>query len=181
MNITQVTVSWQQTQSLPAYSNIKPGLTLTAQLQDGDNIDEVIVALRDQARSFVETHIDEALERNDVPAKYSEDLRYDVFAHGRGPDRKVAIVPSGVFDAKQFWRVHSGHRIGKAISFAQAERQQGGWLRTYISPEIAELIAIDDALDAERAARLVEHQAQQAARNALWQASNTDEEEGEEE
>lgn len=170
MNITQITVNWQQTQSLPEYSNIKPSLSLTAQLQDGDNVDEVIIQLRDQARSFVQEHIDEALERNDVPAKYSEDPRFDVYVHGRGTDRKMAIVPSGVFDAKQFYRLQSGHRIGKAISLAQTDRQQGTWFKTYFSPEIAELIAIDDALDAAA-------QAARAARYATRASSPVDEQE----
>lgn len=180
MIITQVTVSWQQTQSLPEYSNIKPGLTLTAQLQDGDNVDEVVLALRDQARRFVEEHIDEALERNDIPAKFSHDPRFDVYVHGRGTDRKVAIVPSGTFDAKQFYRTQIGHRISKAISLAQSDRQQGTELKIYLSAPFDELIAIDDALDAafqvEREARL----AAIAERRAAW-PTTPDEDEDEDE
>ncbi len=78
MKVTQITVSYGETQSLPEYSNVKPNITLSATLDDHDDPAEAEALLWKHAKDAVHTQIDEALERNDKPAKYSTEPRYQV-------------------------------------------------------------------------------------------------------
>ena len=94
MKITTVTVSYGQTQSMPEYSNIKPQLTLTAELEPGDDLAAVQAALWTEARSTVRELIDQALEGEGRPAKYSTDPRYRVVKCS--PDRYAAHLPNHV-------------------------------------------------------------------------------------
>lgn len=92
MKITTVTVSYGQTQSLPEYSNIKPQLTLTAELEPGDDLAAVQAALWTEARSAVRELIDQALEGEGRPAKYSTEPRYQVVKVR--PDRYSPHLPN---------------------------------------------------------------------------------------
>jgi hypothetical protein len=78
MNITQITVSYGETQSLPEYSNVKPSITLTATLEDGELHEDVEAELWAHAKYQVHAQIDLALEANDRPAKYDPAPRYQV-------------------------------------------------------------------------------------------------------
>jgi hypothetical protein len=78
MNITQITVSYGETQSLPEYSNVKPNLTITATLGDGELAEEVETELWKMAKESVHAQIDQALEGSGKAAKYSTDPRYRV-------------------------------------------------------------------------------------------------------
>jgi hypothetical protein len=80
MNITQITVSYGETASLPEYSNVKPAITLTATLDESDLFDTVEAILWAQAKRSVHDQVDLALEANDKPAKYSADPRYQVMS-----------------------------------------------------------------------------------------------------
>ena len=105
MNITQITVSYGETQSLPEYSNVKPSLTLTAVLNDGELAEEVETELWKMAKESVREQIDLALEANGRPAKYSSEPRYQVLRtywnqwDHRGetkPPQYVIIAPDGL-------------------------------------------------------------------------------------
>lgn len=78
MKITQITVSYGETQSLPEYSNVKPNLTLTATIEPEDDPTQVEFELWAWARDSVHAQIDAALEANGKPAKYSTEPRYQV-------------------------------------------------------------------------------------------------------
>jgi len=78
MHITQITVSYGETQSLPEYSNVKPNLTITATLDEGDSPGEVEQLLWNEAKAAVHAQIDFALEANGKPAKYDPAPRYQV-------------------------------------------------------------------------------------------------------
>jgi len=78
LNITQITVSYGETQSLPEYSNVKPSLTLTAVLDDGDDAQAVEANLWTQAKNAVREQVDLALEANGKAAKWSGEPRYQV-------------------------------------------------------------------------------------------------------
>ena len=78
VNITQITVSYGETQSLPEYSNVKPAITLTAVLNDGDDLALVEGELWTQAKNAVREQIDLALEASNIPAKWSGEPRYQV-------------------------------------------------------------------------------------------------------
>lgn len=78
MNITQITVSYGETQSLPEYSNVKPNITITATLDEGDDEIAIEAALWQHAKAAVHAQIDAALEANGKPAKYSTEPRFQV-------------------------------------------------------------------------------------------------------
>lgn len=104
MRLTQITVSYGETQSLPEYSNCKPALTLTASLDETDDPVACEAALWEQARTSVHTQVDAALEANDRPAKYDPGPRYQVMrtAHERyrrpddppNPPKLLVILPN---------------------------------------------------------------------------------------
>lgn len=78
MKLTQITVSYGATQSLPEYSNVKPLISLTATFDDGDDPAEVEAQLKARAKASVHEQIDDALELNGLAAKYSQEPRYQV-------------------------------------------------------------------------------------------------------
>lgn len=107
MKLTTVTVSFGRTQSLPEYSNVKPSITLTAELGDGDDPEAVRAALLEEARTFVEATIDDALEDAGEPAKFSTEPRYQIWSSYRGvqglagpkpepPEAVVVVVPQAI-------------------------------------------------------------------------------------
>jgi hypothetical protein len=108
MKPTSITVSFGRTQSLSSYSNIKPAITLSADLEDGDDPEACRAALLEQARTFVEEQIDLALEADGTPAKFSSAPRYKVLyvaerwidglrrqTRVTPPERLILIVPMG--------------------------------------------------------------------------------------
>jgi len=75
--ITQLTVSFKRTQSLPGYCNVSCGLTMTADISDGDPR-VVEQNLRNELERSVNEWIDDALEQAGQPARYSTAPRYDL-------------------------------------------------------------------------------------------------------
>lgn len=118
MKLTQITVSYGETQSLPEYSNVKPSLTLTATLDEGDDPARAEAHLWELAKTSVHEQVDAALEANDRAAKYSTEPRYQVMQtyrnHWRSKDDPPALPPLVVIlpneaklDDKRF--VHASH------------------------------------------------------------------------
>lgn len=106
MKIIQITVSYGETQSLPEYSNVKPALTLTATLDEGENPNVAQAALWAEAKAAVHAQVDAALEANGKAAKYDPAPRYQVlmtyydrYARPRPvaePPKIVFILPNSV-------------------------------------------------------------------------------------
>lgn len=124
MNITQITVSYGETQSLPEYSNVKPSITLTAVLSDGDDPAAAEADLWLQAKNAVREQIDLALEANGKAAKWSGEPRYQVmetywdqWSH-KGetkPPQYVIILPNSIDPDRGAYAqklVHAGHYSG---------------------------------------------------------------------
>lgn len=78
MKLSQITVSYGETQSLPEYSNVKPNITITATLDDGDDEVAIEAALWQHAKQAVHAQIDAALEMNGKPAKHDPAPRFQV-------------------------------------------------------------------------------------------------------
>jgi hypothetical protein len=138
MQITEITVSYGQTQSLPEYSNVKPMVTLKATVTPDENIEEVRRTLFIVARSMVESEIDDALERHGRPAVYDPAPRYQVQRSAPNPydDRgrkkpplppTIAIVPDGAELPHGDWygAMYASHSSGLRLAHAQlvAERE----------------------------------------------------------
>jgi hypothetical protein len=91
MQIIEITVSYEATQSLSGYCNVRPGIRITARLDDGENHREVEEALLVEARATVHREIDEALVRDGQPPRYYTGPRYRVEYNSE--TRQVAILP----------------------------------------------------------------------------------------
>lgn len=94
MQITQLTITYSRTQSLQGYSNIKPGVSLTAALGDGDDVDIAAQTLLREAHRIVHDQIDSALEHDGQrPMFTSEPLYWIAGNFGR---RVYVILPASV-------------------------------------------------------------------------------------
>lgn len=134
--LTQVTIHYGLTQSLPDYCNTKPGLTLSATLDLDDDAHEVMRTLYTLARHEVEAQVDEALEAAGRSARYSMEPRYRVVrsyperrSHVAGTTIVVAILPADMrldhVDDLRFYDTSStgdsrGLRYTHALKVAQA-------------------------------------------------------------
>lgn len=134
MNITQITVSYGETQSLPEYSNVKPSITLTATVGDGEMPEDVERTLWKHAIAAVHAQIDTALEMNGKPAKYDPAPRYQIMRtfHDRYADRGksappkiVVILPNELElerDTLDHRLVHAGYGESRMLRYAHALR-----------------------------------------------------------
>lgn len=59
--VKTITVEYAYTFNLGNYSSVKPAVTITAELAEGDNVEQVTHTLRNQARVEVQSEIDLAL------------------------------------------------------------------------------------------------------------------------
>lgn len=133
MHITQITVSYGETQSLPEYSNVKPNLTITATLDEGDSPGEIEAMLWQQAKHAVHVQIDAALEANDRAAKYSDEPRYQVMRtywdewQHKGeekPPQYVVIVPDALKLRRAYAQrlTHFAHGDSRKLRYTHARR-----------------------------------------------------------
>lgn len=94
MEIERITVQYGRVWSLGNYNNVKPEVTVTALLQDGDDPLRVQAELQQQAQGHVEAIIDQALEQQGDAPEFYTGPRYDVLV---ARDAKlVAVIPSGL-------------------------------------------------------------------------------------
>ena len=134
MNITQITVSYGETQSLPEYSNVKPSPTLTAVLDEGDDPAVIEAQLWQLAKDSVHAQIDMALEANDRAAKYDPCPRYQVMRtywdrYNRPkdepePPKIVVILPNELELKEHFGQrlVHAGYPESRKLRYGHALR-----------------------------------------------------------
>ena len=78
MKITIVTVTYGVTQSPPDYCNIKPSMSLSATLDEGDDALEVAAVLRGMVKGVIHAEVDDVLEAHDNEPRYSTEPRYRV-------------------------------------------------------------------------------------------------------
>ncbi len=89
--ITEITVSYEATQSLEGYCDVRPGIRITARVDDGQDPQEVKLYLFNEARHIVHDEVDAALIRDGQPPRYYIGPRYSV-GYNR-ETHQVAIVP----------------------------------------------------------------------------------------
>ena len=78
MKITEITVSYEATQSLSDYSNVRPGLRLTATLAENDDYVIARQSLLAEARAVVESEIDRCLIADGKAPRYYIGPRFQV-------------------------------------------------------------------------------------------------------
>jgi hypothetical protein len=76
MQRTRITVTYQRTHNLGNYSNVRPSITIEAIPDEGEDVEAIKAALMAEARAFIHDVIDEALEGEGQPAKFSDEPRY---------------------------------------------------------------------------------------------------------
>jgi len=91
MRIKKIVVSHMETQNLGDYSNVKPSVTLEAELGEGENVSETIKTLQAQAQQAVQQQVDNAFEAIDDPPKYYSGPRFAMIVNSR--EDLAAIVP----------------------------------------------------------------------------------------
>ena len=95
MQITQVSVSWKETHSLPGYNNISPSLSLSATVEQGESPDYVKAILLQQCKEFCHSEIDNALEAEGQSPVYDTfSPRYLLYQHHCSENMPVIIVPA---------------------------------------------------------------------------------------
>ena len=139
MKLLTITVSYGQTQSLPEYSNVKPSLTLTAQLDEGDDPAAVETFLWQQTKAAVFEQIDQALEGAGMAAKHDQTSpRYQVLRTRRRDSYHerhlpqlpaiVVVVPNDITIedkrlaqpyARETQRLRYGHALQVAADYAR--------------------------------------------------------------
>lgn len=90
MKIETITAHYSLTQSLSGYCNVRPGLSATAALDEGDDPDQAMDDLVAQLKKKVRGLVDEALEQDCQPPRYFDGQRYDLYrlaASGPGCER----------------------------------------------------------------------------------------------
>lgn len=134
MKITQITVSYGETQSLPEYSNFKPALTLTATLDADEGAAVAEAALWQLAKQAVHAQVDLALEANGKAAKYDPAPRYQIMRtywdrYDRPRDEpeppKIVIVLPNEIELKDRFDthfVHAGYPESRSLRYAHALR-----------------------------------------------------------
>jgi len=167
--ITKLTVSYQQTENLGDYSNVKPSVTLEIALTEDDNIDfeTRLAEAQERVRRAVEREVDDALEDHGKPARYSMEPRYALFTrYQKVRDsglRDVAVI--GPIDAAYpgMSRSYKNFRL-PAIRRIAAEHYQDYWLidtllePDALTPVLAQIAAEDALLEAERQRKDQEYQ-----------------------
>lgn len=121
MNITEISVSYEETCSLPGYSNVRPGVRVSAQIEPEDDHEHVREFLMDGARDYVHQQIDQALIDNDKAPKYFSGPRYRIVVSNQ---RKIIlVVPHHRHDLPDdfYQSVSSNHDL-QEITLDQAER-----------------------------------------------------------
>lgn len=164
VNITQITVSYGETQSLPEYSNVKPNITLTAVLQNGDDPAEAEALLWQHARTAVQDQIDSALESCGRAAKYDPAPRYQLMKtyRDRWADRGkpkapkiVVILPNELELARDAYPAsltHAGYPESRGLRLAHVQRLAESVLRenegyTLIDCSSGDLTPLDAVLN----------------------------------
>lgn len=142
MQITEITASWSETASLGNYSNVRPSLTLKATIGPDENPVEVEGALLAIVRQQVQEQVDQALERDGQPAKYSQEPRYDILSArwqvGQEQQTKILIIvphrePSTIAGVR-FYRHANKERYAAALRKLEEDRADdlSGELRTLV-------------------------------------------------
>jgi len=128
MEIKCVSVSVSRTVSLPEYSNMRFGLSLNAELEEGEEAHQVANDLRDKAIAYVEEECNKALEREGEPAKFYDGLRYDVIIFLNTVFIKASdSTLDGV--SHLFYTTlsrHPGHRWSYAVTLAERTAVEKG-------------------------------------------------------
>lgn len=134
MKITNLTVSYGETQSLPDYCNVKPALSMSATVEEGEDPAEVEARLWDQVKGTVQEMVDQALEGSGKAARHDTCQRFQVMRtywdrywqakDVPEPPKLVIILPDNLnlSDVLGQQLVHAGYPESRKLRPAHARR-----------------------------------------------------------
>ena len=79
MKITKISVSYSWTESLGDYNNVRSSVSLDAEIEPGDVLDEKLVWLEQLTKREVERQIDDALEESGHAPKFYDGPCFNVY------------------------------------------------------------------------------------------------------
>jgi len=79
MKIITITVSYGRTHSLPDYCNVKPSLSITAEIEPGDHLDQEVAILDQEVAAYVHGRIDDALEADGQSPRFYDGPLYTLY------------------------------------------------------------------------------------------------------
>lgn len=142
MQIKTITVRYGRTQSLESYSNVRPEITLSAELAEGEAPDAAKEQLLAEARAFVEEAIDQAIEQDGRAAKFSREPRYQLIYTSEvwsgwhrapkqePPERLFIILPNDApierGGGASWWQ--NPHPVSRKLRLSHAVTAAGEWL-----------------------------------------------------
>jgi hypothetical protein len=136
MKITEIHVGFEETCSLPDYSNVRPSVRYSANLEEGDDPDQVRQTLFEKARGIVRQEVDEALVRNGRPPKYYDGKKGDCLINRQ---MQAILVIDNIFPAPDGFYLYGerfeglpwemalqwGHHIAEQINYQLIEAPDG--------------------------------------------------------
>jgi hypothetical protein len=70
MKINDIHVGYEETCSLPNYSNVRPSIRFSATVEEGEDPEQVRDQLLEKAKTAIRSEINEALKLNNCEPKY---------------------------------------------------------------------------------------------------------------
>jgi hypothetical protein len=136
MKLTEIHVGWEETCSLPGFSNVRPSVRLTAQIEEGDDLEKVREELLARARQAVRDQVDQALVLSNCEPKYSSCRRGDLLMSRDA--RQILLIdsydpdPAGFNPVQEFPRgmtwdlaVKRGKSLAQRYGFGFIEAPDG--------------------------------------------------------
>lgn len=120
MKITEVTVSYGETQTLSGHCNVKSSITLTATVEEGESPYEVTQALLINAKEMVHQEVDQALENDGQSPRYYTGPLYNVLI---SQSRQVICIAPANLNAPVDFRSAWGSGANLRLHRAQARAQ----------------------------------------------------------
>ena len=165
MKISRITVGFSETCNLGDYSNTKPSIELTADLETGDDVLEVIDHLTTLANQTLHKHIDEELERVGKSPKYYDGPLYSVYSSYKY--NYILIVPSEP-DRHVSHETYYATRQRYEIARAKAEELASGQDRLLFDGLSPELLAYFEAAEAKYKQAEEERRFQEEKKRQEW-------------
>lgn len=172
MKITSVTVEYGLTENLGDYNNVRPSVRLAADVEEGEDVDDVFQELWERAEDEVKECVNQALEAHGRPAMYHDGPRYDAVRAGN----MVFVVPSQndldreVQDWLYWLRGEKGHRYEHAMVLAEQMADERGTAVVDCSDgALSPVVAVFLADRKQREEEAAERERQREEQKAEWE------------
>ena len=126
MRITQISINFSETCNLGDYSNTKPAIELTAQLDAADKPEEVLKQLIDMAKQHLHEEIDKELAAVGRELRYYEGPKFAAISSDRY--KFYAVVPHEKRKIPSSYAHKKGAWYEDALTFAHSTLKEDEYL-----------------------------------------------------